>query len=100
MRGAGQQRLGLLGAAAAEDPEGDPGRRELFYGPQPGRRALESDRVEVVVFGHSHQYFEERVRGRLWLNPGSCSSPRFGRGLSMAIATIENGVLQVEKIAL
>ena len=56
--------------------------------------------VEVVVFGHSHQYFEERVRGRLWLNPGSCSSPRFGRGLSMAIATIENGVLQVEKIAL
>lgn len=56
--------------------------------------------VDVVIFGHSHQYYEERVRGRLWLNPGSCSSPRFGRGLSMAIAVIENGALQVEKIAL
>ena len=32
--------------------------------------------VDVVIFGHTHRYEEERVMGRLWLNPGSCSYPR------------------------
>lgn len=56
--------------------------------------------VQVVVFGHSHVYWEERLEGRLWLNPGSCSRPRFGGGLSMARMQIESGQLQVEKIVL
>lgn len=32
--------------------------------------------VDVVIFGHTHHYEEERFDGRLWLNPGSCSYPR------------------------
>ncbi len=56
--------------------------------------------AQVVVFGHSHVYAEERLEGRLWLNPGSCSWPRFGGGVSMALATVENGEIQVVRIDL
>lgn len=56
--------------------------------------------IQVIVFGHSHVYFEERVRGRLWLNPGSCAWPRFGGGVSMARLVIDSTGLQVEKIEL
>ena len=28
--------------------------------------------AQVVIFGHSHHYFEKMIDGRLWLNPGSC----------------------------
>ena len=56
--------------------------------------------VQVVVFGHSHVYMEERLGGRLWLNPGSCAWPRFGGGISMAVMTVEDGAVQVERIDL
>ena len=32
--------------------------------------------VDVVICGHTHHYAKEKVLGRLWLNPGSCSYPR------------------------
>ena len=35
------------------------------------------DEVKVVVFGHSHQYFQSEAGGRLWLNPGSWGRPRW-----------------------
>lgn len=53
---------------------------------------------QVIVFGHTHQYFENVVDGRLWLNPGSCGKPRFRQALSMATMHIENGLYHVEKI--
>lgn len=56
--------------------------------------------IDVVIFGHSHQYFQKMVDGRLWLNPGSCGRPRFGGGLSMAVMKISQGHYQVEKIVL
>ena len=56
--------------------------------------------VEVVVFGHSHQYFQSEAGGRLWLNPGSCGWPRFGKELTMAVLTVQDGALQVERIDL
>lgn len=33
--------------------------------------------ADVVVFGHSHKYSEERRGDVLWLNPGSCGPRRF-----------------------
>lgn len=54
--------------------------------------------VQVVVFGHSHQYCEERLGGRLWLNPGSCGYPRFRKELTMAALELENGRFRVERI--
>lgn len=58
------------------------------------------DGVDVVIFGHSHKYFQEMVDGRLWLNPGSCGRPRFGGALSMAVMQVSQGHYQVEKIPL
>lgn len=54
--------------------------------------------AQVVVFGHSHKYFERGIDGRLWLNPGSCGRSRFGGEVTMAVMTIENGKYIVEKI--
>ena len=54
--------------------------------------------AQVVVFGHSHKYFEREIDGRLWLNPGSCGRSRFGVEVTMAVMTIENGKYNVEKI--
>ena len=58
------------------------------------------DGVDVVIFGHTHKYFQEMINGRLWLNPGSCGRPRFGGGLSMAVMEIneEDHTWTVEKI--
>lgn len=54
--------------------------------------------AQVVVFGHSHKYFEKEIDGRLWLNPGSCGRSRFGGEVTMAVMIIENGRYTVEKI--
>ncbi len=40
---------------------------------------------DLVIFGHSHQYEEERRQNALWLNPGSCGPRRFGRPITMAV---------------
>lgn len=56
--------------------------------------------AQVVVFGHSHRYFEEIIDGRLWLNPGSCGRSRFGGEVTMAVMIVENGSWDVEKVIL
>lgn len=56
--------------------------------------------AQVIVFGHSHRFFQEEQGGCLWLNPGSCGKPRFGREVTMAMVTLEEDTLQVEKITL
>ena len=54
--------------------------------------------VDVVVFGHSHKYAQEEKDGILWLNPGSCGPRRFHQEITMMMAEIEGGTIQVEKI--
>lgn len=56
--------------------------------------------VQIVVFGHTHQYYEKMIDGRLWLNPGSCGNNRFGKEPTMAVVTVDNGSYHVEKVAL
>ena len=56
--------------------------------------------VDVVVFGHSHKYVQEEQDGVLWLNPGSCGPRRFHQEITMMMAELENGKLQVEKITI
>ena len=34
----------------------------------------ELSECQIVIFGHSHKYAKIERDGRLWLNPGSCSS--------------------------
>lgn len=54
--------------------------------------------VNVVVFGHSHKYVQEEKDGVLWLNPGSCGPRRFHQEITMMMAEVEGGTIQVEKI--
>lgn len=56
--------------------------------------------AQIVIFGHSHHYFEKTIDGRLWLNPGSCGRSRFGGEVTMAIMEIADGNWTVEKIVL
>lgn len=56
--------------------------------------------TDVVVFGHSHQYYEEIKNGCLWLNPGSCGKRRFRLGVTMAVLEIEDKRLDVQRIEL
>lgn len=56
--------------------------------------------AQVVVFGHTHKYFQDRIDRRLWLNPGSCGKRRFDQEITMAVLTAENGNFQVEKIVI
>ena len=57
--------------------------------------------VDAVIYGHSHQYSEEMIDGRLWLNPGSCGRKRYGGEVTMAKLTIRGGkITRVERIDL
>jgi len=53
--------------------------------------------ADMVIFGHSHKYFEQVIDGKLWLNPGSCGKRRFGQEISLAVLTIEGGNYRVQK---
>lgn len=54
--------------------------------------------VDVVVYGHSHKYSAEIIKGVLFLNPGSCGKRRFDLELSMCRMTVEAGRYHNEKV--
>ena len=54
--------------------------------------------AQVVVFGHSHKYFEQQQEGRLWLNPGSCGRRRFDQEITFCMMEAEEGRFRVEKV--
>lgn len=56
--------------------------------------------VDVVVFGHSHRYLQEEKNGVLWLNPGSCGPRRFHQEITLMMADVAHGKIQVEKITI
>lgn len=60
--------------------------------------SLDLTGVDVVVFGHSHKYLEERKDGRLFLNPGSCGKRRFNQEITMAVLELKGGEIEVQRI--
>jgi len=52
---------------------------------------------DIVIYGHSHQYSEERRNGQTWFNPGSCGNRRYDPYLTYAVLTIENGEFSFER---
>ena len=56
--------------------------------------------IDAVIFGHSHEYFEQTIDGRLWLNPGSCGRRRFDQEITLAILTVDGNSLSVERIVI
>lgn len=49
------------------------------------RTRLMRERPDVVVFGHTHKAFCERLHGTLFFNPGYCGKPKFAQPRSVAI---------------
>lgn len=56
--------------------------------------------VDVIIFGHSHKYLEQRADGRLLLNPGSCGKRRFDQEITFAMLTLDGREITVEKITI
>lgn len=54
--------------------------------------------IDVIIFGHSHKYFCEKIEDILWLNPGSCGNRRFNLPINFIIMTIENNSYNIVKI--
>lgn len=46
------------------------------------------EEADIVIFGHSHKYYCERIDDVLWLNPGSCGKRRFRLPVTMAVLEI------------
>ena len=53
---------------------------------------------DLAVYGHSHRYEEGRQGKTVLLNPGSCGPRRFNQPITMAIVTIANGRIAVQRI--
>ena len=45
--------------------------------------------TDIVIFGHTHKYFEKEIDGRLWLNPGSCGPRRFDQEITMILMEVD-----------
>ena len=46
--------------------------------------------VDIVIYGHSHKYSEEKNDDIIYLNPGGCGRKRFSLPLTMAIIDIND----------
>ncbi len=55
---------------------------------------------EYLIFGHTHKYEMGKIRGGIYLNPGSASEPRGGGGASMVVMYLTESGGRVEKVLL
>ena len=56
--------------------------------------------VDLVIYGHSHKFSNEKIDNVVYLNPGACRRKRFSLPLSMAIVETNLDDIKVEKIDL
>jgi putative phosphoesterase len=57
---------------------------------------IERERPDVVIFGHTHKPFCEKLARVLYFNPGYTGKPRFGMERTLAILHCESGGLRPE----
>ncbi|MGC3957561.1 MAG: metallophosphoesterase family protein [Verrucomicrobiota bacterium] len=58
------------------------------------------ERPEVVMFGHSHQKFDQVVNGVRFINPGYAGKPKFGAERSVALLEMTGKNLDVRFVKL
>ena len=58
------------------------------------------DAWDLAVVGHSHQFAQAELMHTLLLNPGSCGPRRFRQPVTMALADVSAGQIQVTRIDL
>jgi len=69
--------------------------------PSPGLRTnLAQSRPDVVVFGHTHLAYEQKVAGVLYFNPGYAGRPKGGARRSVAILRCDGSGITSEFLPL
>jgi putative phosphoesterase len=58
------------------------------------------EKPDVVMFGHSHKQFHERLKGVLFVNPGYAGKPKFGAERSVALMECDGKKLDVRFVKL
>jgi putative phosphoesterase len=64
------------------------------------RKKFENDKVDIIIYGHSHRAVLKEEDNLLIINPGSPTDKIFTRYLSYAILEIEGGRARAEIIKL
>lgn len=58
------------------------------------RERLRRIQPNVVIFGHTHRPYCQRLDGILFLNPGSAGSPRYGLPRSVCLVDVNRGMVE------
>lgn len=58
---------------------------------------IEPKNCDFYIFGHSHQYMEEKINNIHYLNPGSCGRKRFSLPLTYMILYIDENGYDIER---
>jgi putative phosphoesterase len=66
----------------------------------PMRDQISQVQPEVVIFGHSHEPFLQRIGSILFFNPGSAGPKRFSLPRSAGLLQIENGKVEARHFLL
>ena len=61
---------------------------------------IAKEKVEIVIFGHTHKPFCETIQGTLFFNPGYAGKSRFGMERTVAILNLESDTIRPEYIRL
>jgi hypothetical protein len=64
------------------------------------RTRIARERPDMVMFGHSHKQFNERIEGVWFTNPGYAGKPRFNLARSVALLEAEGKEVQVRFVTL
>lgn len=64
------------------------------------RTRFAHEQPDVVVFGHTHKAFCERINGALFFNPGYCGKPKFAQPRSVAILHCDSQEIREEYLPL
>jgi len=62
--------------------------------------AFKDDKIDVVIFGHSHQAFNEQLSGTLYFNPGSPNDVIKAKFFSYGLISVVAGKIKAEIIKL
>lgn len=64
------------------------------------KERISREKPDVVLFGHSHKQFCERIDGVQFINPGYAGKPRFSQERSVALLEADGKAMQVKFVTL
>ena len=73
---------------------------ELHQLDRAAHRVVETERPDVLIFGHSHRPYRERLGDTLLFNPGSAGPRRFKLPRTVGLLTLAPSAIEAEIISL